>query len=88
MMVNQKILVHRILGLTILMGFWSAVCAGLVWGLYTPRSSVLGWVAFSAAWAALLFAGVPVSAYAIRSMMKGAPLFDARVASRRARRGS
>lgn len=88
MMVKAKTWVHRILGLTILVGFWVAVCAGLAWGLYAPLSNVLGWVAFGVAWAALLYAGDTINECAMRSITKGASLFDVRAVSQCARRSS
>ena len=66
--------VHRILGLTVLVGFWSAVCAGLAWGLYAPLANVFSWIAFGAAWAALLYAGDTVTVRAVGAIKEGKPL--------------
>lgn len=70
-MSHSKAWVHRILGLTVFVGFWGATCAGLAWGLYAPLTNAFGWLAFGAAWAALVYAGRPVTARAMAAITQG-----------------
>ena len=72
---KPKTWVHRILGLMVLAGFYSAVCVGLGWGLYAPLTDVFSWVVLNAAWAAFLYAGHAVTTRALAAITKGESLW-------------